>query len=126
MTKPPLWNTSQGSRHVTCCYCERQLQTRNRDATDGLTFDHVRAESDGGWKKVPCCRKCNFLKDNLPPDDWFWFIATHPRWWKEFANPSQVKRVVREFRFGQAQAGARPHRRIKDHMPFLGHYGGNQ
>lgn len=107
MTKPPLWNTATERHRITCCYCKRPLQDRDKNATDGLTFDHVKAESAGGWKKVPCCRKCNFLRDDIEPDDWFWFIATHPRWWKEFALPSQVKRVVREFRFAQAQARGR-------------------
>lgn len=104
--KPPLWRNVTASHRMTCCYCNRPLQTRDRDATDGLTFDHVKPESQGGWKKVPCCRKCNFLKDDMLPDDWFWFIDLHPRWWKEFTLPSQVARVVREFRFAQAQARA--------------------
>lgn len=99
--KPPLINTG---KRVHCCYCKRDLTPPQPECSTSLTWDHVKAESAGGWKKVPCCRKCNFLKDNLSPEDWFWFIATHPRWWKEFANPAQVFRVVREFRLAQAQA----------------------
>jgi hypothetical protein len=124
MTKPPLY---RGRERFTCCYCKRPLQVRDKDATDGLTWDHVRAESDGGWKKVPCCRMCNFLKDNNTPEDWFWFIGAHPRWWREFTHPSQVKRVVREFRFNQAQSRKRRgfvsgRRRV--HVPNYGSYRG--
>jgi hypothetical protein len=118
--KPPVFHGPRGCQRVTCCYCKCQLDAPTPERDTSLTWDHIRPESDDGWKKVPCCRKCNFLKDNLPPDDWFWFIATHPRWWKEFANPAQVKRVVREFRFSQAQAGARPYRKLGARLPYVG------
>lgn len=119
MSKPPLIN----GRRVTCCYCKRQLDATMPEIATSLTWDHVRPESDGGWKRVPCCRRCNFLKDNLPPEDWFWFIGSHPGYWRDFTNPSQVKMTVREFRFAQGQAGARPFRpRSGDRVPFLGNY----
>lgn len=110
MPKPPMY---QGKR-VTCCYCKRQLDPTEPERPTSLTWDHVRPESDGGIKKLPCCRQCNFLKDNLQPDDWFWFIGAHPRYYREFANPSQVLRIIREFRFTQAQAGQRPYRARKE------------
>jgi hypothetical protein len=113
-------------RAVTCCYCKRQLQDRDPDATDGMTWDHVKPESQGGFKKVPCCRKCNQLKDDIPTEDWFWFIGTHQRWWKEFTNSSQVKRVIREFRFAQAQARGRDYQpgdvRLKRSVPQIGRH----
>ena len=61
-----------------------------------FTRDHVRAESQGGWRRVPCCRKCNLLKGDLQPGDWFWFIAAWPRWWKQFDTPAQVKVAIRD------------------------------
>lgn len=106
--KPPLlYSRERGRRRAHCCYCKRDLAPAQPERSTSMTFDHVRAESAGGWKKVPCCRKCNNLKDDLSPEDWFWFIATHPRWRKEFTLCSQVKRIVREFRWAQAQAGER-------------------
>lgn len=98
---------------VRCCYCKRELSPPDSGFSTALTFDHVRAKSQGGVKTVPCCVKCNLLKDNLSVDDWNWFTATHPRWWKEFTVPSQVHRIVREFRFAQVRArGAELQRRI--------------
>jgi hypothetical protein len=119
--KPPtLYSRERGRERAHCCYCKRDLGPPQPEKPTSLTWDHVRAESDGGWKRVPCCRQCNFLKGNTPPDDWFWFIGAHPRWWKEFTNPSQVTRVIREFRFAQAKAGARPIRRFRNRLPYLG------
>jgi hypothetical protein len=51
----------------------------------------MRPESDGGIKRLPCCRHCNFLKDNMPPEDWFWFIGANPGWWRTFTHPAQVR-----------------------------------
>lgn len=127
MTKPPVFHTQRwGTHRVTCCYCKRQLDPSEPERPTSLTWDHVRAESDGGWKKVPCCRKCNFLKDNLTPEDWFWFIGVHPRWWKEFHHPAQVARIVREFRFSQAKRrGVEGFAtgRQRQHVPFVGRKG---
>lgn len=128
MPKPPLmYSRANGTRaRANCCYCKRHLDLPTPERSTSLTWDHVRAESDGGVKKVPCCRQCNHLKDNLPTEDWFWFINSHPRWWKEFTNPSQVRRVIREFRFAQAKAGQRPHRIIgRREPPHLGMYRGD-
>lgn len=86
-------------RNAYCCYCRRTLTPAAENKETSFSMDHVIAQSEGGWKRVPCCRKCNLLKDNLPTNDWFWFIGAHPRWWKEFKLPSQVARVVREYRF---------------------------
>lgn len=97
--KPPLFD---GAR-CYCCYCKRQLDPPQPEKWTSLTFDHIRAESQGGTRKVPSCRKCNFLKDDLTPGEWFWFIQAHPRWWKEFSLPSQVKRIVREHHFAEAR-----------------------
>lgn len=123
MTKPPMW---QG-RRVTCCYCKRQLDPSVPERPTSMTWDHVKAESDGGVRKLPCCRQCNHLKDNLPVEDWFWFIGAHPGWVKEFKNPAQVRRVIREFRFSQATSGQRPYRlKGRRELPFLGDsYGRN-
>jgi len=87
-----------------CCYCKRQLTPAEPERSTSLTRDHVNAVCLGGGRWVPCCRKCNMLKGDLGTADWFWFIDTHPRWWKRFDTNEQVKRVVREFRFAQAMA----------------------
>jgi hypothetical protein len=116
MPKPPMMN----GQRVTCCYCKRQLDPPQPEIPTALTWDHVKPESDGGWKRVPCCRRCNFLKDNLTPPDWFWFIGAHPGWWKHFTHPEQVRTAVREFRFAQARAGVRPYGRKEGHVPFMG------
>lgn len=108
-------------RRVTCAYCKRQLEATMPEIDLSLTWDHVRPESDGGWKRIPSCRKCNFLKDNLPPEDWFWFIGAHPGYWRQFDHPRQVAGVIREFRFNQAQAGQRPYRlKHRSDVPFVG------
>lgn len=79
-----------------CCYCKRQLTPPEPPNGTSFTLDHVKAQSSGGWKRVPCCRKCNMLKDDLPMVDWFWFIANFPRWWKLFDSPVQVLNQVRQ------------------------------
>lgn len=89
-----------------CCYCKRGLTPAIKELETSFTFDHVKCQSTGGVKRVPCCRKCNLLKDCLSVPDWFWFIRNHPRWWKEFKVPSQVARVIREHRLAEAKARA--------------------
>lgn len=79
-----------------CKYCKRLLTPSGEQAGTALTFDHVKPQSDGGWRRVPCCRTCNQLKGNLPMEDWFWFIGAFKRWWKTFSTPAQVRDVVRE------------------------------
>lgn len=82
-----------------CMYCKRPLTPPGERTGTSFTFDHVKAQSLGGWKRVPCCQKCNNLKDNLPMEDWFWFIRSFPRWWKLFDAPQQVvERVRQEYR----------------------------
>ena len=71
-----------------------------------FTLDHVKAESQGGWKRVPCCRKCNLLKGDLEPSDWFWFIGAWPRWWKQFDTPAQVMVAIRDGYRQRAEARA--------------------
>lgn len=85
-------------RSAFCMYCKRSLTPARAEMGTSFTFDHVRAQSDGGWKRVPCCRKCNHLKSNLPADDWFAFIRAHPRWWKLFDTPAQVARAAMQMR----------------------------
>lgn len=92
-----------------CCYCKRELSPSNSGRSTAFTLDHVKAESLGGWKRVPCCKKCNHLKDDLAMSDWFWFIQNHPRWWKLYRGPEDVKVTIRAYRFEQAmkrKAGA--------------------
>lgn len=78
----------------TCCYCKRQLTPAQPERGTSFTFDHVRALSGGGWRRVPCCRACNQLKGDLDPADWFWFIRTFKRWWKTFQTAQQVGQAV--------------------------------
>lgn len=78
-----------------CKYCKRQLTPAEPATGTSFTLDHVRARSAGGWRRVPCCRKCNMLKDDLPMEDWFWFISKFQRWWKTFDSPQQVLDQVR-------------------------------
>lgn len=73
-----------------CHYCERHLTPSHGDIGTSFTFDHVRPASTGGTKRVPCCRKCNQLKGDLPAHDWYWFIRAFPRWWKLFDTAAQV------------------------------------
>lgn len=89
-----------------CKYCNRQLIAAELQRSDSFTFDHVRAQEVGGWRRVPCCRKCNMLKDNLPVDDWFWFIGAFSRWWKTFDTPAQVLDQVRAEHRRRAYANA--------------------
>ena len=79
-----------------CCYCKRPLAPADDGGGQSFTLDHVHAKSQGGWRRVPCCKKCNLLKDDLPANDWFWFIGAFPRWWKLFDAPQQVVSAVRE------------------------------
>lgn len=90
----------------TCCYCKRVLLPTQPERDLSFTFDHVKCQASGGFRKVPCCRKCNSLKDDIAVGDWFWFIDAHPRWWKEFRFTSQVKRVVMEYKRMLATARA--------------------
>jgi 5-methylcytosine-specific restriction endonuclease McrA len=87
-----------------CCYCKRPLTHALPECSTSFTFDHVKCLSDGGWKRVPCCRKCNNLKGNLGMDEWFWFIRAHERWWKTFATPAQVASAVHAFKIASAYA----------------------
>lgn len=89
MPKPPF------PTKTWCCYCKRPLTPAEPVCSTSFTLDHVRAESHGGWKRVPCCSKCNLLKADLPPADWFWFIGAFKRWWKTFDTPAQVLDQVR-------------------------------
>lgn len=79
----------------TCKYCSRELSATTSTSGTAFTLDHVKAKSDGGWKRVPCCRACNNLKADLPMADWFWFIGAFKRWWKTFDTPAQVLDQVR-------------------------------
>lgn len=89
-----------------CRYCKRPLLLARLNASNSMTFDHVIPQARGGWKRVPCCRKCNMLKSDLDHDDWFWFIQTFPRWWKTFDTPEQVLAMVRQGRRMEAYARA--------------------
>jgi hypothetical protein len=50
--------------------------------------------SRGGWKKVPCCRKCNGLKADLDPTLWRWFTEMYPGWWKTFNTHKEVRAAI--------------------------------
>lgn len=89
-----------------CKYCTRELTPTTSPADTAFTFDHVKSQAEGGWKRVPCCRKCNMLKADLPMDSWFWFIGTFKRWWKTFDTPQQVRERVREEHTRRAYANA--------------------
>lgn len=89
-----------------CCYCKRDLTPAHPIRSMSFTLDHVKAQSEGGRRRVPCCHKCNLLKDNLPMVDWFWFISKHSRWWKLFDSPAQVLDVVRREYSRRAYANA--------------------
>lgn len=86
----------RGSSGAWCYYCERELTPAGTEKGNSFTLDHVRPESQGGWRRVPCCRKCNLLKGDLDPSEWFWFIRAWPRWWKLFDTPAQVVVAVRD------------------------------
>lgn len=90
----------------TCKYCGRRLTPATPHCDTSFTLDHVKAASTGGWKRVPCCRKCNMLKADLHMEDWFWFIGAFQRWWKTFDTPAQVAIRVREERVRRAKANA--------------------
>lgn len=79
-----------------CKYCQRQLEPTNSPRDTAFTLDHVKAQAEGGWRRVPCCRKCNELKGDLPMESWFWFIGAFERWWKTFANHHEVVTAVRQ------------------------------
>lgn len=101
MVKPPRL---ANGRRPHCCYCKRQLDPPVPERPTSLTFDHILAESEGGRYKVPCCLRCNNLKDNLDPQDWFLFIDSTPGWWRTFTNPRQVREAVRELKVAQVRA----------------------
>jgi hypothetical protein len=88
-----------------CCYCKRDLLPAEPECGLSFTYDHIRAESAGGSRRVPCCRKCNGLKGDLHPDEWFWFIRAHPRWWKLYDHPNQVRDAIRQERVYRAYNG---------------------
>jgi hypothetical protein len=91
-------------RRAHCFYCKRELTPPLPERGTSFTLDHVRAQADGGWRRVPCCRKCNGLKGDLLVDEWFWFIGAFPRWWKLFDTPGQVVRSVIDERVRRAHA----------------------
>lgn len=93
-----------GEKRPYCCYCRRELTAPEPERSTSLTRDHVHSQASGGMIWVPCCRKCNQLKGDLPIEQWRWFIGHHPRWWKTFDTNEQVRRVIREYIFAQAVA----------------------
>lgn len=97
-----------GGTRAHCCYCKRELSPSEPVRSTSFTFDHVKATSLGGWKRVPCCHKCNFLKGDLHLEEWFWFIRhpAHARWWKLFDLPGQVREFVRRERVRRAYINA--------------------
>jgi len=104
------WKTRMaGSGGGYCCYCKRgPLEPSTSRSNLAFTRDHVNPKANGGGKTVPCCRKCNNLKSDLHPREWFWFIDHHPRWWKEFRNHAEVARVVAAERVRRTAAGEPP------------------
>lgn len=87
-----------------CMYCKRPLSPALPVRDTSFTFDHVKPQSEGGHRRVPCCRKCNMLKGNTAMEDWFWFIGAFARWWKTFNTPGEVALKIREERVRRAWA----------------------
>lgn len=85
-----------------CCYCRRPLAGRSSSLGTAFTRDHVFPVASGiKGRWVPACRTCNFLKGDLTPSQWFWFIDHHPRWWRGFTTPQQVSEAVAQrYRLG--------------------------
>lgn len=82
-----------------CCYCKRPLTPGKDQKGTSFTLDHVKARAAGGFRRVPCCHKCNQLKSDMHMEDWFWFIRAFPRWWKRFDTHEQVMvRIQEEYR----------------------------
>ncbi|PZO89082.1 MAG: hypothetical protein DI623_11425, partial [Sphingomonas sanxanigenens] len=77
-----------------------------------FTYDHVVPESRGGQRFLPCCRKCNELKADLPIGCWLWFIDHYARWWRTFTSPSQVRNVIVAEQSRRVRAGEAPLSRI--------------
>ncbi len=56
---------------MNCAYCDTVLKAHgaHEKVGDMLTQDHVIPLSRGGpnhrWNKVPCCKKCNALRQNF-------------------------------------------------------------
>lgn len=81
---------------ATCCYCKRELTPALPEKSTSFTLDHVKAESWGGFRKVPCCRKCNQLKSDIDMSQWWWFVKNTPRYWKLYDTTEQVMARIRD------------------------------
>lgn len=72
-------------------YCKRELVAYT--ATHP-TRDHVMPKSKGGTKTVWCCTKCNNVKGAMLPEEWVWFMANFPEWWKTAGREAKGRREV--------------------------------
>jgi len=68
---------------VECCvWCRRQLEAADSTSDCAATRDHNPPRSQGGVGTRWCCKRCNFIKADLTPEQWQVFMAANPRWWK--------------------------------------------
>lgn len=100
--------TVRRAKYGTCLYCRREMVAPTKDCDRAFTLDHVKAKSLGGWKRAPCCRKCNELKGDCSFDEWLWITANIQRWWKLFATNKDVRLALSNARQMLASTGRRP------------------
>lgn len=58
-----------------CYYCRRRLVLKKKRHSEIVTVDHYIPLSKGGYddfdNKVPACRKCNNLKADMLPEEFY-------------------------------------------------------
>ena len=87
-TKPPR-------KPFHCYWCKRILEAATAPSRVAHTKDHVVPKSRGGRKTVPCCRQCNHLKGDWPPEYWRMVMRVFPNWTKQFRTRGEIVHAVK-------------------------------